>query len=131
MAMKAYRGIAMRDWKPWTYGIVTLVVGWLAAALFLAGGEGDGLVFLIGAPVVAGSLFWTLVSDRSRAFAKWAFAGGYAKSRKLILMNPRLFQAQHMRPLLTRLRRPARHPCCGRSDPRSRRLRRCLVGAPR
>src|SRR4051794_24526315 len=95
--ISAYRLLAMRHWRAWAYGIGVLIGGWLIAALLLAGGDGRGAAFLLLTPVAAGGIFWSMVSDRARAFAKWAFAGGYAKTRHLQLENPRLFQARNMR----------------------------------
>ncbi len=96
-AMRAYRWLAMRYWKPWVYGITATVGGILIGLALLFAEEGRGLLFLLGGPFLGVSIFWTIVNDRSKAFGKWAFAGGYARTRSFELENPRLFQARNMR----------------------------------
>jgi hypothetical protein len=97
MAIRAYRWVAMRAWKPWLSGAATLFAGLLIGGALLAADDSHGAGVLLVSPVAAGSIFGKLVGDRRKAFGKAAFARGYAASRGLRLENPRMAQARHMR----------------------------------
>jgi hypothetical protein len=96
-AIKAYRRVAMRTWRPWVFGVLTLL-GLLGFGLagVIWGGDGDAGWAILAAPFAAAGVWGTYVGDRARRFGKAAFAQEYAKSRGLWPEQPRLFQARNM-----------------------------------
>lgn len=96
-AVRAYRRTSMKVVAPWIYLIALSLGGIAFGGAIVAGGEFDGLGILLGGPAAGAAIFGKLTGDRAKAFGKAAFAAEYARSRDLVLDNPRLFQARHMR----------------------------------
>jgi hypothetical protein len=105
-AIRAYRGYAMRAWRPWVYG-TGVFLGCLILGLILAGvdiladvSSGDALVLglaLIASAPFAGFATWnTFVGDRAKRVGRAAFALEYARARGLRPQPPRLVHARHM-----------------------------------
>jgi hypothetical protein len=106
-AMKAYRWIAMRTWRPWVIGpaafLLLLAIGALVTVAGWFSQDADSLEALLGgvtimlsSPFVGVATWRKFVNDRARRFGKAAFAEQYARSRALTPEHPRLVQARNM-----------------------------------
>lgn len=107
-AMRQYRDIGMRTWRPWFYGfaafLLSLAIGIVLGGIgFISDGSSDsggaflaGVALVLGSPVIGYFGWKKFVDDRAIRIGRAAFTGEYAKSRGLQAQQPRLLQARNM-----------------------------------